>query len=562
MQSQPIFSGSSSSVAVSNQPNAPVQSVIKPVLSGSRDHWPYPAALAHTIKVYPIVQVAPNVGPQPISAWPPRLRPDVKEWLDQNVGLPSKQHLIYVHVPFCPFHCHFCPLFKTKKSSERTEDAKETFVEHLLTEIALYARIPSVRDRVYHGIYLGGGTPTELSPHQIVRILVALRKSFVIAPDAEVTLEGVAAQMLRPGYLSACVDAGVSRLSFGVQSLDSSVRRIIGRGDSIDDYPNVVTLAKSLRRDLVLNAELMAGLPTQTPKSLETDLRALVSWSLDSIDVFSYAMMPETPLFKAVALGRTPSPRYGAHLVTLRHLTNAVMESAGYRALTGEVFTKTDRDIFTDASFGGGGDAVNTVLGLGPSAFGLLNGVVYQNVSDLQLYGAAIESTTLPINTAQVLTRQTAERRCLILSLLRLEIPGFLNRRFGRLLAKWKARALLEPRGDGYRLTEKGQLWFNMMQLEVLPFGEMLRALPMFGSIDDLLSAARSNDLASDHYAELRALVASRGLQGRVRFMLYRLYLELSRAFRRDKSSIPFTGKVSRRPAWSAILSKRGPSGH
>src|SRR6185436_14121962 len=115
---------------------------------------------------YPIVQVAPELGPQAPMEWPPPMDPRVRRWRDRVAGHGNAGNQIYLHVPFCPFICHFCPLFKMRLGNAEAVDQKAAFVDSLVAEIELYGRKPDVASTRFDAIYFGGGTSTELSPTQ------------------------------------------------------------------------------------------------------------------------------------------------------------------------------------------------------------------------------------------------------------------------------------------------------------------------------------------------------------------------------------------------------------
>ena len=515
-------------------------------LHDSRAEWPYPALLPHSIKAYPIVQVAPRIGPQRPEVWPPPMAADVAAWKARTSYFPSLGSQIYVHVPFCPFICHFCPLYKVTKASDRTLDRKEEFVRALIEEIEIYGSIPAAAGHRYHAVYFGGGTPTELSPEQLSRILAALRRNFTIGDDAEITLEGVARQMLEPGYLERAFSYGFNRISFGVQSLDPRTRQRIGRGDKVDDYPALITLARSLSRSANVNCEIMAGLPEQTYELFEQDLAGVMSWGTDSLDILYYVHMAGTKLKQLVAKGKRSSPELGGPLLRLRKLTNNIFREAGWHQVTGEVFVRGERDLFVHTSFGGGGNALNSLLALGPSGFGQLGGTVYHNVCDLDRYLESVRRRLLPVNTAQTLDLATAQRRALLMALLRLEIPEFLlEEGVGRRLAsRWSLLGLIERVPGGHRLTERGALWYNHMQMEAMPAWEMLKIARMFGSIEEQRRSLAGDGDASSQSRELLEMVRAQDNMGRVAEWAYQAFLRVHKLPFFDQRAIGFTGAI------------------
>jgi oxygen-independent coproporphyrinogen-3 oxidase len=505
-----------------------------------RSNWPYPALLPYSLKAYPIVQIAKQIGPQRASTWPMAMDPGVAEWRDATAHLPNAGNQIYIHVPFCPHLCHFCPLYKVKK---KTDDKKRLFVEALIQEIDLYGSVPSVAGKHFNTVYIGGGTGTELTPEQTMRVFRALRRNFSLTADAEITMEGTARQMLGPEYLAKSLEYGMNRVSFGVESLDVTLRKRIGRGDKIADYVNVVELCRKLDPKIVVNAETMAALPEQTLESVEYDVAEMIRWGLDSADVFYYVMMPGTRLEKLVTSKQRAEPRYGATMLRMRDLVATLFRKAGYHAVTGEVFSRNDRDLFTKTSFGGGGNCLNTVLALGPSSFGNVNGTIYQNVCDLDLYIDQAGQRLFPVHTATRLDLGTAQRRARLLSLLRLEVPDAIFNRYGdrRRIERWRARGLLDPIESGHRLSARGLLWYNHMQMELLPLRYLIKAAgSMFGAVEH----QKESDVALNVDTQAHEITEMFKSHGRVGLLAYKGFMAARRLPFMERRAVGFTGVV------------------
>jgi coproporphyrinogen III oxidase-like Fe-S oxidoreductase len=499
----------------------------------------------YSVKMYPIVQTATEVGPQPEAAWPPAMPASLMDWRNGTQLGTRSLNQIYLHVPFCPFICHFCPLYKVTSNKERTDESKEAFVSALLREIAAYGRNPVARGQVYDSIYFGGGTPTELTPGQLGRILQALRATFRLAADPEITLEGVARQMLAPGYLQASLDAGFNRFSFGVQSLEQRLRKRIGRGDEVDDYLATARKIKELSARSMVNVEIMAGLPEQTLASLRADVDEIASWPIDSADILYYVPMPGTRLQTLIQSGRRAEPLYGASMLEMRRLVNSSFARAGFQQLTGEVFSRSDRDLFTRASYGGGGNCLNTVLALGPSSFGLLGGIAYHNVASLSRYVHNLDQGLLPVRAALPLTRRHAHARAWAFSVMRLHVPDFLivTRRDRRRVLRWRDLGLVARSAGGWDLTSHGRIWYNHMQTDVLPLGDQLAAARMFGSSNEQQSMFADPAEDSLNYELKRAIAGTSTVVGPIRQMAYRALLAAQTRRGRGSHALTFTGE-------------------
>lgn len=479
-----------------------------------RSRWPFAALLPFQIIYnYPMPPLMATVAnPQP-HEWPPPIRPDVQRWRDDTRDLTTGRDQIYVHVPFCPFICAFCPFYKLNGSGERTRDQREQYVAALVREIEMYGTLPGVRARKFSVIYFGGGTPTELSIAQLTRILDALRTHIPLTDDVEITLEAVARQLVVPEYLAACVEAGFNRVSFGIQSLDPKVRKAIGRvGDDVEDYARAIEVSRSIDPEMPVNVELMACCPDQSLESLLSDIDTVASWNPDSIDVFNYVMMPGTPLFRAIMSGKRSQPRYGEAMLAMRRRGAAALANHGFHHIAGEVYVRRgrDRDLFSDSFYGAASNAMHAVLPLGPSAIGHIDGTTYRNECTLEAYQRAIEGNRLPVATAVSMDRETARRRAMLFGLANLEVADILfeTGRERRALERWRRCGLIEPHERNWKLTAEGKLWFNQMQIEVLPISDLASMIRMVGSAEDQQMLIESGSPLGQ---ELMALAGSSG---------------------------------------------------
>jgi coproporphyrinogen III oxidase-like Fe-S oxidoreductase len=445
-----------------------------------RATWPFPALMPFRIYDYPVPAVMPAVPAPDASGWPQPMAPSVAAFARETAQLTG-QNQIYVHVPFCPFRCSFCAFYKDTNKS-----LVETYMEAVLREIERYGQLAEIADRGYSSIYFGGGTPTELAPDQVGRIIQALRDNLRLAPDLEVSLEGIADDMVRPEYLARCREHGVTRMAFGVQSLDPVVRKAIGRGpDSMESYPKAVAIANEL--GMPANVEMIMGCPEQTEESLERDLREVIGWQPGSVDISSYIMVPGTNLFKGILRGSRTQPGYGARLVRMRQLAFDLFREAGYRAARAEVFVRRDTHRFSPSSPEMLGNSLHTHLAFGPSAIGHLDGTAFRNLPDLGQYAAAVHEGRFPLGRAERLTGVTAARRALLFAIGAFHVPEALIRtaRQRRHFERWEAKGLVRRGTGAYDLTERGMRWENQLQIAVLGLSDFVKAARMFGSYEE-----------------------------------------------------------------------------
>jgi coproporphyrinogen III oxidase-like Fe-S oxidoreductase len=510
--------------------------------------FPFPALLPFQVLHYPIPQIIPRQPPTLWQDWPGSIDPAVLRWNGNLDTLSSAGDQLYVHVPFCPFYCHFCPLYKTKDARHRNEDTKEHYIATLLKEIKAYGSRPELQDKTFRTLYFGGGTPTQLTPAQLGWIVDCIRSCFSLDPEVEITLEGVATQMIAPGYLEACLERGFNRISFGVQSLDPVVRQKIGRGERPRDYDRLIELVRDLGVGLPLNADLMIGLPGQDLESHDRDITAILEWGVGSVDVYSYWMVPGTRLFDNVIAGRRQPPRYGETMLEMRRHGKARLLDNGFRQVSGEAYARSDRDVFMQTTFGGGGSGLNTLVGFGPSAIGFIEGTLYQNIADLEMYMKSVESGQVPVRAAERISVSTARRRAIMLGLQRLNVPRvLLGAREKRIFRGWARQGLVELHDDVFHLTSEGTLWYNQMQLSLLSMAEQRKLIGLLGTPQQQMVALSMQRPDPDGPTEqLLALIRNEGgLAGQLRVLGYKIFLHMKALPLFDDRAMGFGGYVS-----------------
>src|SRR2546422_3667326 len=205
---------------------------------------------------------------------------------------------VYLHVPFCERICPYCdfPVVAARSLGRATE---ERYVAALRTELA--ARRADFADRRLATIYLGGGTPSLLSPRSVRELIDAVRGSFAGEP-AEVTLEVNPSTLERerlPGFRAA----GVDRVSVGIQSFDDTTLRRLGRAHRARE--GVRTLAACRAAGFArLSLDLIAAAPGQQLADFDRELAAALSEAPDHVSVYELTLEPGTPFARAAQRGR------------------------------------------------------------------------------------------------------------------------------------------------------------------------------------------------------------------------------------------------------------------
>ena len=208
---------------------------------------------------------------------------------------------LYIHIPFCETKCPYCD-FNTYSG---IEDFIPEYIESLNKEIRFWgAHIQE--NCVIDTIFLGGGTPSYLPSHQLLSIDQNVHDSFTLQDDLEFTIE------VNPGDVIASrfnntKNTKINRLSIGVQSLDDSLLKILGRRHSADDACNAFSIARRLGFDNI-SIDLMYGIPYQTMSQWQETVRRSVDLSPDHISAYCLTLEEGTPMQQQVRIGALPEP--------------------------------------------------------------------------------------------------------------------------------------------------------------------------------------------------------------------------------------------------------------
>ncbi len=196
---------------------------------------------------------------------------------------------VYVHWPFCPYKCHFCP-FVALASHDQFMTQYHNAVS---AEIGMY-REKYFTDTPLQTLYFGGGTPSTYPNELLLDMLGILNKTFGIESGTEVTLE-VNPGTVRPGQLDFWKSIGITRLSIGVQSLKDSVLQGLNRHQSVRDVFALLEQASGLFDSLSI--DLIIGLPGVAHDEWRSMIEQVVTWQIQHVSVYFLTVHEDTPLY-------------------------------------------------------------------------------------------------------------------------------------------------------------------------------------------------------------------------------------------------------------------------
>lgn len=273
------------------------------------------------------------------------------------VSLPPLS--LYVHVPWCVRKCPYCD-FNSHGMSRGVELPEEDYLEALLAD--LDGDISLVEGRALGSIFIGGGTPSLMSPGFYQRFFEALGQRLTLTADCEITLEanpGTVEQSRFSGYR----EAGVNRLSLGVQSFQPDQLVSLGRIHSGEEACRAVANAREAGFDN-LNLDLMHGLPGQDVPMAMDDLEQALSLQPQHLSWYQLTLEPNTEFHR-----HPPQLPEDEVLWDIQDAGHARLEAAGFRRYEISAYARKERRSRHNLNYWGFGD----YLGIGAGAHGKLS---------------------------------------------------------------------------------------------------------------------------------------------------------------------------------------------
>jgi len=384
---------------------------------------------------------------------------------------------VYVHIPFCARICPYCDFAVEAvggpgRGGPASGDWLETegrYVDGLLAELAL--RAATFSGRSLSSLYFGGGTPSLLSPESLARIREAVVAAFAPGrPGLEVTLE-VNPSTLECERLPAFrAEAGINRLSVGVQSFDDSVLKALGRAHRAEESRRTLEAARQAGFD-DLSVDLIFAALHQTPEMLEADLDEVVAFGPEHVSSYELVFEPPTPFGRALAAGRLAPYPEDASAGMVERIEERLV-GAGYRRYELTNYARPGREAVHNRRYW----QRLPVLGLGvgahstdPPGPGRPHGARHGSPRARGAWQAAVEAGTWPIGDEEILSREDAMAEACFLALRcaeGLDEGGFAaefgvppREHFGDAIDRFLEEGLLEECGPGrLALSQRGRM--------------------------------------------------------------------------------------------------------
>lgn len=369
---------------------------------------------------------------------------------------------IYVHLPFCPYICPYCDFAKWPHK----RSAAAEYLRALYAEIERFASFgdASIHQHDYATVFLGGGTPNTYAASDIAALLQKLRQRFPGPEDRETTIE-VNPELVTLDDLKTYRQAGVNRISIGVQSFVAEEIRTLGRRHTPGQVRDVVRAAREAGIASV-SLDLIFAVPGQTLESWRTSLQTAVGLAVDHVSTYGLTVEEGTPYER----WREREPHAfmdDAHEADLYELAMDLLENAGFEQYEISNFARAGHRSAHNANYWENGE----YAGFGVGAASYIGGVRSVHTKDLRTYvDAALAGLPVPSESEQLAGVQAAgEAVMLALRTAQGVALGEFKERYGVDFLDFYAPAVRRFLDDGLleldaahaRLTRRGRLLAN-----------------------------------------------------------------------------------------------------
>ena len=384
----------------------------------------------------------------------------------------GQQISLYIHLPFCEHRCTFCGC---NVVITHMRDVAARYLEYLEREIELVCSYLPDHPPViqYHW---GGGTPTYFAPDQVRSLYAIIDRHFDIRPEAEVAIE-VDPRVTTREHIDALAELGFNRLSMGVQDFTPEVQEAIGRNQDEETTRALYEYSREKGFDSI-NIDLIYGLPLQNTESFGRNLESILSLRPDRVALYSYAHVPWIKGHqKRIDTGQLPK---GMEKLELFAQAIRAFSSSGYHSIGMDHFALPDDELSLALDerrlhrnfMGYTVHRAPTMIGMGITAIGDVDGAYVQSCKKLSTYYNSLEAGEMPVEKGYELSSDDRIRRHVITELM---CNSFLRtaeveERFAIDFADYFALELEElesgPAADGLLELRPGEL-------EATPLGQL-----------------------------------------------------------------------------------------
>jgi putative oxygen-independent coproporphyrinogen III oxidase len=327
----------------------------------------------------------------------------------------------YLHIPFCEHICHYCDFNKVFLKGQPVDDYLKALDQEMKMTLALYPT-----DRL-ETVFVGGGTPTSLNEQQLYKFCESINRNLPLGNNLEFTFEANPGDLTKE-KLQILKDAGVNRISLGVQTFNEELLKKIGRVHRARDVFQSVEEAKRVGFENI-SIDLIFSLPTQTISDLKETLKEAFTLDISHYSAYSLIIEPKTVFYNLLQKGKLPTP--GEDIEAAMYiLVMEEMEKHGFHQYEISNFSKPGFESKHNLTYWNN----DFYYGFGAGAHGYVNGWRRSNVGPLKKYIDLNQNGNLPVFQENEVSESEQMEEEMFLGLRKIagvSIAAFINK-FGK----------------------------------------------------------------------------------------------------------------------------------
>lgn len=341
---------------------------------------------------------------------------------------------LYIHIPFCVSKCSYCNFVSFPNCENK-------FFDYLnALKIEIEKRAKECSGKHVATIYIGGGTPSILPNDYIPKILDCIRQHYILIEKPEISVEA------NPNSFDyekakAWASAGVNRISFGLQAAQKKLLKVLNRPHNFKDFKNAVFFAH-LAGIKNINADILLGIPKQNWACVRSTIKKVINCGVKHISAYGLILEEGTPLFNSVKSGKLTIPT-DEKSVSIYKKTRKYLDKFAFIRYEISNFCLDGYECKHNLNYWSRGEFV----GFGVAAYSFLNGVHWENTTNLDEY---IANPNSKLNIEKE-TEKTAKEETIMLALRTdkgLDLNAF-NKKFNVHFIKEYQKQLIKLLKDG-----------------------------------------------------------------------------------------------------------------
>lgn len=355
---------------------------------------------------------------------------------------------MYIHIPFCHQICFYCDFNKVFFKDQPVD----AYIESIGQELALWKQQGAL-DVPLETVFLGGGTPTALTPDQLKRLLELIHQYVPMSEDVEWSSEANPDELTRE-KMEVLYKGGVNRLSMGVQTFDQDLLKRLGRTHANDDVLRAVETAREVGFSNI-SFDLMYGLPGQTMAQWDETLERAFAFGMPHFSAYSLIIEPKTVFYNLMVKGKLNTVTEDLEGDMYERLMDE-MEKHGLHQYEISNFAQPGHESRHNLLYWDNEE----YIGVGAGAHGYVDGVRYSNHGPLKKYMEPLEVGERPVLDATTVTVKAQMEEEMFLGLRKtagVELARF-EEKFGAALEQVYGEILQNEQAKGNLVIEQGRV--------------------------------------------------------------------------------------------------------